>query len=200
MFFFQFIVYIYIMDIDFAFQQIDGLHRGLYTGQHERLDEINERVQQRHFSDQPLQANFDPRPIPTKYSMFPIINRRAPSEIQIQPVQPHVVENNFNPATRKYPYQTYLANLDTETMLRNQSVALQRNMDTGTYIPASSSELYLPSVPQGSVGTGQHNHPDLFVKREYTTHIPEVVSNTPIGKSQFFNHTRFQLRGLGSDM
>lgn len=188
------------MDIDFAFQQIEGLHRGLITGQHERLDEINTRVQQRHFSDQPLQPNFDPRPIPTKYSVFPIINRRAPTEISIQHVQTHSVENNFNPATRQYPFQTYLANLDTETMLRNQSVPLQRNMDADTYIPASSSELYRATIPQNSVGTGLHNHPDLFMKQQYTTHIPDVVTNTPIGKSQFFNHTRWQLRSLGADM
>jgi hypothetical protein len=188
------------MDIDFAFQQIEGLHRGIYTGQHERLNEINERVNQRQFSDQPMQPNFDPRPIPTKYSVFPIINRRAPTEIDIQRTPEHVVENNFNPATRKYPFQTYLANLDTETMLRNQTVPLQRNMDSGTYVPASSSELFLPTIPQGSIGTGIHNHPDLFSRQQYTTHMPEVVTNTHIGKSQFFNHTRFQLRGLGSDV
>lgn len=185
------------MDIDFAFQQIEGLHRGLYTGQHERVDEINGRVHQRHFSDQPLQAMFDPRPVPTKYSRFPIIERRAEPEIPIVPVSVHHVESNFNPATRKYPFSSYLANLDTETMLRNQTVALQRGAEAGIYVPSSSSDLYRGFVPAGSMGTGENTHPDLFVRQQYSTHMPSVVTDTPLGKSQLFNHTRTQLRGMG---
>jgi hypothetical protein len=188
------------MDIDFAFQEIDGLHRGLYRGQHERVDEINNRVHQRHFSDQPLEPMFDPRPVPTKYALFPMIERRAQPEIPINRVATHVVESNFNPSTRKYPFSSYLANLDTETMLRNQTVALQRGSEMGVYVPSSSSDLYRGFAPNGSMGTGENTHPELFVRQQYSTHMPAVVTDTHLGKSQLFNHTRVQLRGMGGSV
>ena len=47
-----------------------GVPDGLLIGQQSRVDEINERIGSRQFSDQPLAPNFDPRPVMTKYMIF----------------------------------------------------------------------------------------------------------------------------------
>jgi hypothetical protein len=44
---------------------------GLYTCQQERTDELNERMFSRIHSDNSLRPNYDPRPVSTKYSVFP---------------------------------------------------------------------------------------------------------------------------------
>ena len=64
-----------------------GLPQYLYYGQNERVDELNDRIATRHFSDSPLQPNFDPRSVPTKYAHFPIINRRT---LLKEPVIPRI--------------------------------------------------------------------------------------------------------------
>ena len=57
---------------------INGAAQGVQYGQNERVDELNDRMAQRHFPDMSLEPNYDCRPVPTKYSHFPIVNRRTP--------------------------------------------------------------------------------------------------------------------------
>jgi len=42
---------------------IDGVHREIIVSQHERTDELNQRIGSRQFSDTPLEPNFSPRPL-----------------------------------------------------------------------------------------------------------------------------------------
>ena len=56
---------------------IEGVHRELIVGQHERLDEINDRIKSRQFSDYPLEPNFSPRHVSTKYSLMPIMAKNC---------------------------------------------------------------------------------------------------------------------------
>jgi hypothetical protein len=170
---------------------IYGVPQGIYYGQNERVDEINERIYGRNRSDYPLRPNFNPRPVPTKYSLFPIINRRAESSVPIYEYPEHSVETNFSPATRKGPPQGYLTNVDIETILRNQTVAIQHGADQGTYIPSSDSELYKVSVVSSP---SIQPYPNLFYQPNLYTNIPSSLVNSSIGKKNFFNHTRTQLR------
>ena len=64
------------MELQNRDDKILGVPVGVYYGQNERVDELNNRMESRQFPDSPLQPNFDPRSVPTKYSKFPIINRR----------------------------------------------------------------------------------------------------------------------------
>lgn len=170
-----------------------GAQSGLILGQDDRVDELNERLQTRHFSDQPLQPNFDPRPTPTKYARFPMIERRAPVSEPIQSGVPFNIGTNFNPATRRGPVGAYLANIDTDTVLRGYYNALQNGAEQSVYVPKSTSDLYhLPEV----VGRQEtQTHPGLFARGEvYTTSGSDIASQ--LGHQQFSNYTRFQLRGL----
>lgn len=173
---------------------IPGIPEGISYGQNDRVDELNDRMQSRYFSDIPLAPNFDPRPIPTKYSLFPIVNRRTESSVKITPEITHHVELNFNPGTDNAPPSGYLQNIDTETVLRNQTVALQHGAYQGVYIPSTQSDLYKVRVP--SVPGVPQPHPDLF-SRETFQSIP--FHHQKIGADRFHNYTRTQLRSSLTD-
>jgi hypothetical protein len=177
-------------------QSLFGVHTGLIAGQFDRTDELNSRTAARQFPDQELQPNFGPRPVPTKYSLFPVIERRTPATVPIRDIGRHSVQDNFNPATRNGPVSTYLANVNTETILRNQTVALQHGADQGVYVPSSDSELYLVRA----VGRREEQtHPILFERQQYQT-TQSMTETWGIGRDQFNNHTRTQLRNIGEDM
>jgi hypothetical protein len=173
--------------------KIYGIPEGISYGQNERVDELNDRLYSRSYSDIPLAPNFDPRPVPTKYSLFPIINRRKNSSAPINMSINHEVEINFNPGTRNAPPAGYMNNIDIETTLRNQTVALQHGADQGVYVPSSKSDLYnVKIVSKPSV----QPHPDLFNQQEYKTYIPRNLEQKKIGHERFHNETRTQLRSL----
>ena len=181
------------MDLQLNDNKILGVPVGVYYGQNERVDDLNDRIGTRHFPDSPLQPNFDPRSVPTKYSKFPIINRRKTMN---EPVIPYLDYNqsiNFNPGSQRAPPSGFLNNIDTETILRNQSFALQRGGEQGVYIPSSQSDLYNLRVPKGSQNETQP-HPDLFKKTQLDQTPHPNVQGSTIGRDRFFNHTRTQLR------
>jgi len=170
-----------------------GLPQYLYYGQNERVDELNDRMQSRHFSDSPLQPNFDPRPVPTKYAFFPVINRRTPLKEPVVPYLDYNLSANFNPGTQKAPPSGYLNNVDIENQLRNQHFALQHGSYQGVYVPSSNSDMYKVPVPLGSQQDTQP-YPDLFAQPQFNTVVSPDLTN--IGQDQLFNHTRTQLRGM----
>ena len=173
--------------------EIYGLQQGIIYGQNDRVDELNTRIQSRHYPDAPLEPNFSPRKISTKYSLFPVLsNHPVSTEIQI-PKFSHNVSTNFNPGTRNAPPLGYVNNIDVETILRNQTTALQHGADQGVYIPSSNSSLYNVSTPASST-SGEQLFPDLFTVSQFTTYIPQSLEQNKIGNNQLFNHTRTQLR------
>lgn len=173
---------------------MEGVHVGVSYGQHDRVDELNDRIQSRQFSDKPLAPNFSSRPVVTKYSRFQIADRRAPSEEQIRPVETHNQYTNFSPATLRGPPSTMLQNIDLESSLRNQNVAYQRKATQSVYVPNSTSELYNVRVPSTP---GPNPHPSLFHHSAIQS-VPRETSvrNLNIGKDLFNNNTRTQLRAL----
>ena len=106
--------------------ELYGVPSGILYGQNERVDELNERIQARQFSDRPLAPNFSSRPVLSKYSHFPVVDRRAQSDEKIQQVPLHNVETNFSPATHNGPPCGYYTNIDLESQLRNQSHKVQK--------------------------------------------------------------------------
>ena len=169
-----------------------GVPTGVSYGQHERVDELNDRLQSRQFSDKPLAPNFSSRPVLTKYSHFQITDRRAPFQESILPIEQHNVETNFSPATHRGPPSAFLSNIDVESGLRNQTVALQKS-NQSVYVPDSSSELYNVRL---TPSTGPNPHPGLFLRDQTFSDLR--ARNENIGKDMFNNHTRTQLRGASS--
>lgn len=169
---------------------------GVSYGQNERVDELNDRLHARQFSDKPLAPNFSGRPVLTKHSRFQILDRRAPFQEPIIPMEPHNVETNFSPATHRGPPLTFFTHVDVESGLRNQTVALQKGSIQSVYVPDSTSDLYRVQVASSSSSTiGPNPHPGLFVSQTFRE-TRTAAMNGSIGKDVFNNHTRTQLRGL----
>lgn len=195
-----------------------GAVTGLWQGQHERLNELDARLAERHFPDRPLQPNFNFRPVPTKYAYMPIIDRRARPQEPIAHYPQHDIATNLrrtpdakreefeyspetpykgvlggiSPATSNGPVGTYLANIDLETVLQNRHVALQHGADQGVYVPHSSSDLYGFSAVGRQEDMGERAM--IFDKYGLATKGSEVASM--VGNDRFHNNTRTQLRGL----
>jgi len=170
---------------------IMGLTDGVIYNKYEPMHELNSRMNSRQFPDSPLEPNYYPRSVATKYTHFPIVNHRKPEH---EPTIPYIKYNgsaNFNPGTTSAPISGY--NIDLETNLRNQTVALQHGASQNIYIPSSTSDLYNISViSRPSV----QPHPELFKRSLFDQSLHANVSNVDIGKNTFFNHTRTQLRNL----
>jgi len=174
-------------------QGILGLPQYLYYGQFERVDEVNDRIASRQFPDSPLQPNFDPRPVPTKYSHFPVINRRTPLKEPVIPYLDYNLQQNFNPGSQRAPPSGYMNSIDIENRLRNQHFALQHGNEQGIYVPSSNSDLYRITIPLGSQQEPQP-HPSLFEQPNLDQMPNPNIINSGIGKDVLYNHTRTQLR------
>jgi len=169
-------------------EKIMGISEGIYYGQFDRVNELNNRLGSRQFPDVALQPNFDPRPLATKYAFTPSYPKPS---VRIQRNVDHVVELNFNPGSSRAPPQGFLNNIDKETMLRNQAFALQHGADQGVYVPSSNSDLYKTTIV--STPGEPQPFPSLFSKSQFAV-TENPVEGTNIGKNVFFNHTRTQLR------
>jgi hypothetical protein len=184
------------MNIHESDSPLFGVHHGLIAGQFDRVDELNTRITDRHFPTRELQPNFAPRAVPTKYSLFPVIERRTPANVPIREMPKHALSNNFSPATRVGPVSTYLANIDTETILRNQTTALQHGAHQSLYVPSSGSSLYHTEA----VGRNEtQTHPMLFERPQYQT-SPSATEQYGVGNDRLYNHTRNQLRNLVNEL
>jgi hypothetical protein len=170
---------------------IYGVPKGVYYGQNERVDELNNRIYDRNRADGNLEPNFDPRPVPTKYALFPIIDRRAATNERIYKTPNYSVEHQFNPGTSG-PVSGFLSKVNTESELRNQYFALQRGAGQDVFIPKSNSDLYVAPTFT-SIGPSQP-FPELFSVLDYKNMNAPLPQS--IGHDRFNNHTRTQLRGL----
>lgn len=169
-----------------------GSVHGLWSGQHDRVDELNERISNRQLADHPLQPNFSPRSVSTKYSHFPIIERRASPTVPIQRGIFYDTQKSFCPATTNGPTATYLANVDTETILQNRHIMKQRGAEQSVYVPSSRSDLYGFSAVGRQELMGERQL--LFHQHSLSTTQSDVANK--LGRDRFHNNTRVQLKDL----
>jgi len=177
----------------------NGIIQGFYSGQQDRVDELNTRIQSRFIPDNELRPNYDPRPVSTKYSLFPVIDRKTPGKEYLKPsteylgglgeAEAEANEIGFKPLIINSPF---IRNIDTETVLRNQTVALQNGIGQSVYVPSSNSDLYNTTIVSRP---SEQPFPNLFIKPTFNSTQPAIsITKQNIGKSDFFNYTRFQLR------
>lgn len=181
------------MDINEANKKVENLPEYLHRGQYQREDEINHRVLERTVPDSPLPPNFTPRPVLTKYTLFPMLDSRMPSNTPIESNFNYSLSNNFTPPLMKNgPVSGFINNVQLESDLRNQTFALNCGNDKTTYVPSSESDLYkvyIPSAPSNQP------HPDLFSRPVLNQQVHPNVQNAPhVGNDRFHNSTRVQLK------
>jgi len=183
------------MEITDANRRVESLPTYLYRGQFDRTDELNNRILERTVSDKPLPPNFTPRPVLSKYALFPMLDARKPTTVPIQPNYNYSIESNFTPPLMNVgPVSGIINNIPLESDLRNQNFALHKGNDSTVYVPSSNSDLYkvyIQSAPSNQP------HPDLFDQPSFSqlTH-PNIQNNPQVGTDRFHNNTRTQLKTL----
>tara|TARA_X000000950_G_C13619676_1_gene538856 strand:+ start:45 stop:599 length:555 start_codon:yes stop_codon:yes gene_type:complete len=110
---------------------------------------VNDKLYGRNIPSFFLKPNFDFRPVPTKYTFFDFVTEKPKSKEEITPLNDYSVEKVFYPGDSKPPFSYFSKNIDHETNLRNQFMALQKN-DQAFYVPSSNSDLY---VSKGDVSS-----------------------------------------------
>ncbi len=151
-------------------------------------NELNERIYDRNIPSGPLQPYIDVRPVMTKYSIMPIVDPRAPIKSPMVQMPTYNIENTFNPGNTQSPWSGFATNINTESELRNQVFALQK-CSQSKYVPSSSSNLYINTIPQQ--GNISQPFPELFRKEKFQSFDPNCEN---VGKNIFNNYTRMQLR------
>jgi len=127
-----------------------------------RVDELNFRLSQRNQCQQPPMY-FSPRPTPTKYTLMPIVDERAPSNV---PIVCHSMPS-FYPGNG--PWAGLSIEVDSELRFNN------------SFFPNTSSDLYNTILPPAYV---KQPHPHLFAS------VSAVSTPTPSDTHVFNNCTK----------
>ena len=169
-----------------------GVVDGLYTCNHERVDELNNRIADRNVPSNALQPQYSIRPSSTKYGYMPILDQYKKSTTELNNYTPYSTSAVFNPGNAQAPWSGFSNNINTESKLRNQFFALQK-CEQAEFVPSSTSDLYqtkIDYIPQ------KQTHPLLFEKPDLAPFNPNVHN---LGNSLFNNHTRYQLKDSSCD-
>lgn len=157
----------------------------------QRTEELNQRISLRNVPSSQLQAQFDIRPISSKYAKMPIVDRHENHSEAIRVVPTYDIEATFNPGNAQGPWSGFATNINNESRLRNQFFALQKGAGQSCYIPYKQSDLYvhrpIPQTPS------EQMFPDLFAQPIFDEFNP---CPTDLGVKFFENCTRQQIKEL----
>lgn len=160
-----------------------NIPKGLIYCNMKRDNELNERLVQRNIPSKNLEPSFSPRPVPTKYTLFP--TSLACKNYSVC-YEKYNIYDTFNPGNAKAPWSGYASNVNEESILRNQINQLSKD-DKNTFIPDSSGELYnVKVVSKPEI----QPFPNLFQNQNFHSFNPNTLN---IGKEIFNNCTRQQL-------
>ncbi len=172
-----------------------GVEYGVSVGQHARTEDLNDRIYQRHFPDVALKPNFDPRPVSTKYAIFPVVDSYARTTESYKPYLDYHTEVMFNPGNAKAPVDGFFRKVDLESDLRNQTHLLEKYDLGNKYIPSLESDMYRVTVKSSDNGAALNAHPLLFSPFLVSgSQDAEAAIPSTVGVDRFHNHTRTQLR------
>jgi hypothetical protein len=141
-------------------------------------NELNKRISSRLYPSDSLKPLFEVRPVSTKYTFFQIVEEQPLSNIKELQYKNYTPQNTFNPGN-KAPVDYFLNNIDTESVLRNQFMALQKSSQS-VYVPELTSSLYV--------------NPQMYYKQETVTTCKTTAPEKNLAPDVFNNFTRYNLR------
>ena len=169
-----------------------GVVDGIYFCNSERVEELNNRIANRNIPSQKLQAQFDIRPVSSKYAIMPIFDRRATPTVPIEQMPTYSLANTFNPGSGQAPWSGFATNIDDDSRLRSQFFALQK-CDQAYYIPPTTSDLYKVEVTGQPI---QQPFPDLFTNQHFSPFNPNTCG---VGGNFFDNCIRQQIKNCSPE-
>jgi len=137
-----------------------GVIQGMYTCNHGRVDEINNRMSERNLPSASLQPQYSIRPVATKYGYMQVLDQYKKTTVPLNQYKSYNTKTVFNPGNATAPWNGFSNNINTESSLRNQFFALQK-CEQSEFVPKSTSDLFQTKVdykPQ------KQTHPLLFDK------------------------------------
>jgi len=167
-----------------------GVIKGFYSTNHEGQTKINDATFKRNVVNQEgiLESSFSNRPSPTRYVKMPIVDIKNNAGATMTKIDAST-KLNYLPATEKGPWNSYMSNIDVETVLRNQTIKNSK-CDNNSYIPSSKSDLYdNANNINNNTGVNMNKHSLLFKVQEHNP-INRNVFN--LNDNLFNNHTRVQ--------
>jgi hypothetical protein len=168
-----------------------GVIKGVLYCNHERLNELNNRIYDRNLPSESLQMSFDPRSVDTRRTVFPALDCRAKSSVPIIKKNTFNTMTQFNPGTSA-PFSGFATKIDEESRVRNIFMARQKWNALGEFIPSSHSDLYkTPKVP--NTNPVVQTHPMLFEEENFAPFNPNKCN---MGFEILHNHTRQQTKNV----
>lgn len=158
-----------------------GVIKGLKLCNQDRVEQLNERIYSRYVPNFSPQMQFDPRPTPTKYELFPMSGATLPVPT------PVIARPSYNAATSFLPGDAAPWNgfdVNQESKLKNINFALQK-CPQATYVPSSNSEMFHRSSEMFQVKTSS-------VKP--STSVPPGARRMASTPNIFYNDTRQQIK------
>ena len=156
-----------------------------------RNQEINMSYFKRNQTDYNVQPHLSFYPVSTKFSVLPIIDKKAEANVCLPNYKLYNTKNFF-PGTSKPHFSGYSMNVNVESELRNQYFALQNN-PRSVYIPSSNSDLY------NSYDYNKNNK-DIDIPHKYLYSNPQFDYFNPnshnLAQQIFHNPTRAQLKDV----
>lgn len=169
--------------------RMHGVVEGLYTCNHQRVDELNNRISDRNIPSEGLQPQYSIRSTSTKYGYMQILDQYKKSSVPLKSYTPYSPKVVFNPGNSKAPWSGFSNSVNVESQLRNQFFALQK-CEQSEFVPSSTSDLYQTKV---DFTQQKQTHPLLFDKPDLEPFNPNTHN---LGTSLFNNHTRYQIKDI----
>ena len=114
--------------------------QGVHIKKRTHNDVMNMNAFEHQIHRQNIEYKFDPRPVVTRYVKNPSTIQGPLFEVQNASQEKHL---SFLPNSKTGTFHGYARNVDSETVLRNQTFALQK-CDQAQYIPDSGG-VKIPS-------------------------------------------------------
>ena len=161
----------------------------VYICQHERTDELNNRILGRNYASQQMAPKYFSRPVTNRRVLFPKVDQRKEMNVVKGIFQNYDMTKAFHPGVGG-PYNAYSDNIDKESSLFNRFQPLQRCPQT-TFFPNTYSDLYVQMGPKPV------NEKEQFALLQENIKFDEFNPNgCGLSKNTFDNHTRQQLKDV----
>jgi len=158
-------------------------------------EENSKRIYDRGLTSGSLQPGYGVRPQQTRQTLMKMSNSCPESTVPLHSYPTYDPTEIFYPGNSNAPWSGFVNNVDVESELKNQTIALQRN-DIGSYVPASSSELYNSHYTPHVTPV---NHALLFKE------APVIITNhkqkfNKHNNMVFYENTRFEVKNGRLDL
>ena len=140
---------------------MENVVKGAYFCQQNRTTQLSKRMYERNVSGVPLQMNYDPRPVDTKFVQFPILDCRLPTSAPCERRPVYNTRHMFAGSSQSLPFNGYQSKIDTESSLMNIVFPLQ-SCPQAQFIPDSKSDLFNTSYLTPRMETTKMTNTLLF--------------------------------------